>query len=458
MAGTKHRSKRVLWISLGIFVALSGFCILAMLWNFTGLFGNDSIYKPLSDCPVPPPSAAADSHWSAVVPDATWKDMNVLNTLRVFDSIVIDSRDRIYVAGPFSNVGGIRAEGIARFDPNDLTWQDLKGGLLSASEELNIDRLEIDAQDRLFISGNFNLAGDQIANGIAMWDGQAWHALGSGVMNGRVNDFALVGDGKLFAAGTFSQIGGQKVNGIAFWDGQAWQDPDSMSQKLAALLGAAPEEVDTIAYDPVQKALYAGGAYNRDNSHSGFLAIWSVDSQAWKLLADAFYFSPPTRMKMTPWGALIAGGSDSFKVNAFGGLSYWGALGFPASSTGIATYGKGGWKGLRSGLTLMGGSKKYLADHGDSPVDPVNVNEMVFDRTGQLYIVGRFISVDDQCMYGIARWDGSVWWPLGSGLGLANFFGPGRDLAFDSQGNLYVVGNFQSAGGKSIRYLARWSP
>jgi hypothetical protein len=456
MAQPKNRSKKFLWISLAVFCGLSLLCLFVILWNETGIFGNDSIYKPLSDCRVPPAKVAEDAHWSEVVPDSSWEKMDANNLLGI-SAVAVDSEDRIYVAGDFSQVGSRRAEGIARWDPQARTWNNLGDGLLPASDSIFINRLEIDDLDRVYVAGNFNLAGNQIANGIAKWDGQTWHALASGLMNGQVNDFALAGDGKLYAAGTFLQVGAQKVNGIAFWDGQAWQDPGGMSQKLVDLLGGVPEEVSAIAYDQAHKFLYASGTFDREQTRRGFMAVWKEDSQSWGLMAEAPYFSPPTRLKMTPWGALIAGGSTNFKVDAFGSLSYWGTS-FPAASYGIAIYENTKWSGLKSGLTLMGGSKKYLADHGDSPVDPVYATEMVFDRSGQLFIVGRFISVDDKCMYGIARWDGRDWSALGSGLAPANFFGPARSLAFDSQGNLYVGGNFQTAGGEPIRYLARWAP
>ncbi len=457
MVQPKKRSKWVLWIGLVVVFALSILCIFVILWNETGIFGNDSIYKPLSDCPVPPAAVAEDSKWSEVVTDSSWEKMGLWYFQQMLQGIVIDSKDRIYVATFFVEVSGTQVGGIARWDPQAQTWNDLGGGLLSVFDEATIEQVEIDNQDRIYIAGSFNQAGIQIVNGIAMWDGQFWHAFGNGLMNGSVKDMALLGEGKLYAAGTFSQVDRQIATRIAFWNGQVWQDPGGMSQKLADLLGVAPREVSAIAYDPAQKALYASGKYDEGDYERGFMAVWKENSQAWTLIADSPHFSPPTRMKMTPQGSLVAGGSTSFTVDAGGALSY-GGTGLPAASYGMALFDNNEWRGLKSGLTLMGGSKSYQHAHGYSPVDPVYVTEMAFDKAGQLYIVGRFISVDNKCMYGIARWDGREWSALGSGLGPPNSFGPARDLAFDSRGNLYVVGNFQTAGGKPIRYLARWTP
>src|SRR5512135_1157956 len=99
MAQQKNRPKRVLWISLAFFCGLSLLCIFVILWNMTGLFGNDSIYKPLSDCPIPPAVMAEDSHWSEVVPDSTWDKMSSADLRQMLSAVAIDSKDRIYVAG-----------------------------------------------------------------------------------------------------------------------------------------------------------------------------------------------------------------------------------------------------------------------------------------------------------------------------------------------------------------------
>jgi hypothetical protein len=73
-----------------------------------------------------------------------------------------------------------------------------------------------------------------------------------------------------------------------------------------------------------------------------------------------------------------------------------------------------------------------------------------------LYAGGFFSSAGGQAVNHVARWDGSTWSPLGSGMN-----GPvsalrvlgdegGEDLA------LYAVGNFSTAGGNASAYLAKW--
>jgi hypothetical protein len=66
------------------------------------------------------------------------------------------------------------------------------------------------------------------ANNIAMWDGSAWHPLGTGVEEAVWALAAFDEDGPgpnppvLFAGGYFTTAGGVVVNNIARWDGANW--------------------------------------------------------------------------------------------------------------------------------------------------------------------------------------------------------------------------------------------
>ena len=73
-----------------------------------------------------------------------------------------------------------------------------------------------------------------------------------------------------------------------------------------------------------------------------------------------------------------------------------------------------------------------------------------------LYAGGSFSRADGETVNGIARWDGTVWTGLGSGVNRQ----PVRALASydDGQGNaLYVGGDFGSVGGLASAYIAKYS-
>ena len=84
----------------------------------------------------------------------------------------------------------------------------------------------------------------------------------------------------------------------------------------------------------------------------------------------------------------------------------------------------------------------------------------VFDDGGGpgLYVTGDFDYAGEGPAAGIAMWNGSLWWPLGSGLGQT---GDGRELkVFEDQSGggpaLFVAGDFSWAGGIPTPRVARW--
>jgi len=75
-----------------------------------------------------------------------------------------------------------------------------------------------------------------------------------------------------------------------------------------------------------------------------------------------------------------------------------------------------------------------------------------------LYVGGSFDSINAVPMNGIARWNGSTWSPLGSGLGES--YAEVQALAVFDDGTgpaLYAAGYFDSVGGVSAANIAKWN-
>ena len=68
-----------------------------------------------------------------------------------------------------------------------------------------------------------------------------------------------------------------------------------------------------------------------------------------------------------------------------------------------------------------------------------------------LYAGGYFTMAGGVSANYIAKWDGAVWSPLGSGMN-----GFVSTLALDGAGNLYAGGGFTTVGGVSANYIAKW--
>lgn len=158
----------------------------------------------------------------------------------------------IYVGGDFTQVDGVRASRIAKWDGH--RWSALGGGVNGT-----VWAIAVSGED-VYAGGEFTAAGGQSARGIAKWDGSKWSALRQGISGCRdafdiPSVYALAVRGReVYAGGRFAKAGGAAANGVAMWDGHTW-----------AALG---DGVRTGVYDGVIRALalrgkdlYAGGQF-----------------------------------------------------------------------------------------------------------------------------------------------------------------------------------------------------
>ena len=117
----------------------------------------------------------------------------------------------LVVGGEFTLAGGQIANRIARWDGTWHTYGDGFNGSVNALAEFN---------GGLVAGGSFTFSGSQPVNRIAAWNGTTWDPLGSG-LDGTVGALATY-NGELFAGGNFSTAGGLTAIRIARWNGTTW--------------------------------------------------------------------------------------------------------------------------------------------------------------------------------------------------------------------------------------------
>lgn len=87
-------------------------------------------------------------------------------------------------------------------------------------------RADIGLRSRVIGGNNFDQAGGQPAHNIARWDGENWHALGSGASQGLGTDTesyvqnAAVVNGDLVLTGDIHEAGGAPADYFAIWRGE----------------------------------------------------------------------------------------------------------------------------------------------------------------------------------------------------------------------------------------------
>jgi hypothetical protein len=365
----------------------------------------------------------------------------------------------LYAGGDFTTAGGVGALRIAKWDGS--SWSALSSGINGG-----VTALAVSGSD-LYVGGGFTTAGEIGLNYIAKWNGSGWDALSSG-LNGAVYALAVSGS-DLYAGGVFTTAGGMPATNIAKWDGSNWT-------ALGSGIEGDPAAVYTLAVSGSD--LYAGGVFTMaggvaatnvakwDGSNwtalgSGigpdYAAVYALAVSGNDLLAGGYFWTAGGRAADliakwdgSSWSAVGSGlGADRtgpFYVSALavsGGDLYAGGQ-FRnqggVSAANVAKWNGSNWSALGSGID--GGR------YGPNWIELPAVNVLTVFGS-DLYAGGGFTMAGGVAATNIAKWDGTNWSALGSGMN------HGVSALAVSGNELYAGGSFTTAGGKVSAYLAK---
>ncbi|MFN7942390.1 MAG: RHS repeat-associated core domain-containing protein [Thermoanaerobaculia bacterium] len=281
----------------------------------------------------------------------------------------------------------------------------------------------------LYVGGTFTTAGGVTVNRVAKWNGTSWSALGSGLGGGTtpsVDALVVFDDGtgaKLYAGGKFTTSGATSVKYVGKWTGSAWSQVG---------LGLASQVLALAVYNSGSgNQLYAAGSFTTANSVTyNRLAKWS--GSAWQAVSSG---ANNTIRALASWndgsGAKLFVGGDFTQVG--GSLAV----------NRIAKWNGTAWSTVGTGVT--GGST-------------IKVTSMLpwDDGSGtKLFVGGRFTTAGSVTANHVARWNGSAWSTLATGLNTeVDALGTFDDGTGPS---LYALGTFTTAAGTTFNRVARWN-
>jgi hypothetical protein len=300
--------------------------------------------------------------------------------------------------------------------PDDVNWWD---GFRRPGVDGRVKAIAIYDED-VVVAGEFTCAGDSAANRIARWDGIGWYPLGGGLDD--IANALVVYAGDLVAAGRFLHAGGSVANRVAAWDGNEWH----------ALGGGTNGEV--LALEVYDGALIAGGYFTQaGETTANHVAAWDGDS--WSPLGDGIsggYESAHIRALTVFSETLIAGGDFTQAGDT--------------TASCVASWDGATWAPLGQGMEGI-----------PIPcIHPLVCGLKVHD--GTLIAGGRFYRAGESAVSHIARWDGSSWDSIGSGMRAP--YGPETMpvvLALGTcAGDLVAGGYFTQAGDSAVNFVARW--
>ncbi len=382
-------------------------------------------------------------------------------------AVALDGEGHAYVGGTFLNAGGdisgvTDANHLAMWD--GVSWHavgDADGDGDGGGVDGTVNSLQVDASGNLYVGGQFSFADGITTTNIAMWDvdGLAWSDMDGGV-NNVVWTMEWGPDGNLYVGGNFTSAGGATAERLAIWDGAAWSTltPDGLGPN---------DDVRAIAFGQGSD-IYVAGDFIGVAGTLGINRVARWTGTAWGSLASG----TSSRVHALAWDgtSLYAGGEftsiggeSASRVARWDGVS-WDAVGggfnntvyqlaltteglyaggaFTADSTNTTTYN-------RIAL-LSGGTWAPLEESGVNGVNNA-VRAIELDDSGDLWLGGNFLTAGSLTVNRFSRWDGANW--LATGAGLDNTV---RALVIDAQGNVYAGGDFVVAGGVTSNYVAMW--
>ncbi len=125
----------------------------------------------------------------------------------------------VYVGGTFTNAGTTVVRGIAKWD--GANWSGLGSGATNGTSTAEVRALAFGGDGKLYCCGRFTNISGINANDVARWDGTKWEALGSGFFGAlavvRGTGLTIRGN-DVFAVGTFDAAGLSESSGIARWN------------------------------------------------------------------------------------------------------------------------------------------------------------------------------------------------------------------------------------------------
>ena len=393
----------------------------------------------------------------------------------------------LVAGGTFAIADSAFINNIARWD--GTTWQPLGSGIGG-----RVTALAMLPNGDLVAGGFFNSAGGQSVNNIARWDGSSWAPLGPG-LDGIVYALLVLPNGTLVVGGWFHNAGATTTHSVAQWDGVSWSPLGN---------GFPSFDVRSLARMP-NGDIIAGGSILQGSTYYG-LQRWNgvtwqpvpgldpSTSSATASVVNAVVVHPGGDLVATgrlfmnglPTGAVRWNGVAMQSLNPpiyTGGALITRANGDvvigPGSSweTGLYRWNGAGWTPVAGGPPRAVGfaedssGRLLVGAWASSPMQPtvtrfdgvswqtlgatsplLNVRAMVRMRNGDVVVGGSFASFGGVAANNLARWNGSVWSPLGRGVdGLVSA------LAAAPDGDLVVSGNFANAGGAPANRVARWN-
>ena len=422
----------------------------------------------------------------------TWSSLGpgVTGSFPVVAALVALPSGDVVLAGDFSSAGNITASSIARYSPTSNSWFGLGSGVRETSGNTTwpmVQALAVLPDGDVVAGGDFDIAGAAFANNIARYSlsSDSWTAFDQGATGAgeAVSALVVLPGGDIVAGGSFQTAGGQPINRIVryspstdTWSGLGSGSNDAI-HALALLangnvVAAGFSTTGAVAADQIAVFDWTTNSWSAlavgiDNMVNGAALLPNeqlVVGGAFQTVGGVIANNVAIYNPMTGnWSPLASGTNGPvYAVAAFpdGDMAVGGYF---DTAGGIAVNNIARYSPATNSWSDLGGGLTAPIDEQYDFVNP-GVYALAVLSGGDLLVGGNFDSAGGIPVNNIARYSPatSSWSALGAGVTgtvlPSYYFLPGvYALAELPGGDVLVGGNFNTAGGGAIGYLARWS-
>lgn len=376
---------------------------------------------------------------------------------------IIVSNGRIIIGGAFDKFLGLTCNSVAYWDGS--RWRAIDRGVeLASGGTASVNALAAAPNGDVYIGGVFGKTGNQTCQNIAVWKGTTITPVSAGV-TGSVNALSYH-NSMLYVGGNFTIDGVANAKNIAAWNGTEWKGLNNgiSSGTVYALLAN-------------DNAVYVGGNFATiDNLVVNDIAAWNISTSAWQKLGDGFTATGNAKtnvycMAVASNGDLVIGGdfaksgTKTVRNMARWNGSEWSEFGGGADGEITAILIDGNTAYVSGGFFKIGNKDINTVARFDGSTwndmggDQIQGTAQALVKFEDKLLAGGTFEIPLTAQFtvqGIALYDGTTWTAVGGNRGNGTD-GNIAHMGTDTEGRLYVAGDFSRTGGINARGIARFT-